>query len=194
MDVEAPPNRSEADREGATVVITHRLRPGQQPAYEKWLDAVGPACRTYPGHLDWHIIRPIPGLTETNTVVIRFDTVANLERWMNSDDRRRYIDQLRPLLAGDDTFFINSGLDFWFVPEGARATVPVRWKQFLITWSAIYPLVLVVSLLQAAGFRGLGLSPNPYLALLGSTALVVGLMIYVVMPRYTHLVRGWLFR
>jgi antibiotic biosynthesis monooxygenase (ABM) superfamily enzyme len=44
------------------------------------------------------------------------------------------------LVTGDD-FFVSSGLDFWFTPAGAKAKVPVRWKQFLVTWSEIYPLV-----------------------------------------------------
>ncbi len=185
---------SRAQGHGATAVITHRVREGQQDAYELWLDEIGPKCRAAPGHLDWHIIRPIAGLTHTNTVVLRFDTITNLERWMASADRRRLIEQVSPLLATEDEFFINSGLDFWFVPEGAHAKVPVRWKQFVITWSAIYPLVLGVSLVVSTLLLQVGLSLNGYLFTLIVTGLVVALMIYLVMPYYTHMVRSWLFK
>ncbi len=178
---------------GATAVITHRVRDGQQEGYDAWLNEIGPLCRSYPGHLDLHIIRPIPGLTATYTVIIRFDTREHLQGWMSSQDRKRLIEQVRPLLVQDDDFFIRSGLDFWFTPEGARAKVPVRWKQFLVTWSAIFPLVLVIPLVVAMGLRQLGVPQNHYLDLLLSTGSVVWVMVYLVMPHYTKLIQRWLF-
>ncbi|MGB5056869.1 MAG: hypothetical protein WBO24_20930 [Nitrospirales bacterium] len=186
------PSSSTSGR-GATAVITHRVRDGQQEGYDAWLNEIGPLCRSYPGHLDLQIIRPIPGLTATYTVIIRFDAREHLQKWMSSQDRKRLIEQVRPLLAQDDDFFIRSGLDFWFTPEGARAKVPVRWKQFLVTWSAIFPLVLVLPLVVALGLRQLGVPHNHYLDLLLSTGLVVWVMVYLVMPHYTKLIQRWLF-
>ncbi len=181
------------DDPGATVVITHRVRTGGHAGYERWLGEVKPVCTAYPGCLDWQIVRPVAGLTTTYTVIIRFDTQAHLEAWMHSADRRRLIEEVQPLLAKDDDFFIRSGLDFWFTPEGARAKVPVRWKQFLVTWSAIYPLVLVMPLLVAPVLRFMGLPEWRALTTLVATGTIVFLMTYVVMPRYTKLLRRWLF-
>ena len=45
--------------EGATVVITHRVREGQHERYEEWLNEIGPLCRLSPGHLHWQIIHPL---------------------------------------------------------------------------------------------------------------------------------------
>lgn len=182
-----------ATEPGATAVITHRVREGLQDRYERWLSDVGPVCRGYPGHLDLHIIHPIAALTATYTVIIRFDTVEHLHGWIYSQDRKRLIDKVRPLLAKEDDFFIRSGLDFWFIPEGARAKVPVRWKQFLITWSAIYPLVLGVPLVIIEASRRTGLPQNRYLITLLASGIIVFLMVYVIMPRYTRLVQRWLF-
>ncbi len=178
---------------GATAVITHRVRDGQQEGYDTWLNEIGPLCRSYPGHLDLQIIRPISGLTATYTVIIRFDTREHLQGWLSSQDRKRLIEHVRPLLAQDDDFFIRSGLDFWFMPEGARARVPGRWKQFLVTWSAIYPLVLVIPLVVASVLRQLGVPQDHFLDTLFITGAVVWLMVYLVMPRYTKLIHRWLF-
>jgi len=178
---------------GATVVITHRVRDGQQAGYDEWLKEIGPISRNAPGHLDWQIIRPVGGLTTTYTVVMQFETREHLESWMNSEERKRLIEKVRPFLANDDDFFIRSGLDFWFTPEGARAKVPVRWKQFLVTWSAIYPLVLFVPLLTAPLLGQLGIPHGRYIDTLAATGVIVALMVYVVMPRYTKLIRRWLF-
>lgn len=179
--------------QGATAVITHRVRDGQQGHYEGWLNEIGPLCRGSRGHLDWQIVRPIAGLTGTYTVIIRFDTREHLEEWMTSGERKRLIEKARPYLARDDDFFVRSGLDFWFTPEGAKARIPVRWKQFLVTWSAIYPLVLVVPLVVVPAAHLLGLPQNRYLETLFVTGSVVFFMVYVVMPRYTKLVQRWLF-
>lgn len=184
---------SETTQEGATVVITHRVREGKQADYDNWLNEISPLCRTYPGHLDCQIVRPIAGLTETYTVIIRFDTCPNLRKWLESSDRQRLIERVRPHLALDDAYTIHSGLDFWFMPAGTGGNVPVRWKQSLVTWSAIYPLVLGIPLLVGPLLRPLGWHENRYLTTLFGTAIVVLLMTYLVMPRYTKLVRHWLF-
>lgn len=187
-------SQSPAINDGATVVITHRVRSDRHAEYERWLDEIAPLCRASPGHLDWHIVRPIPGVTETYTVIVRFDTTEHLKVWMESSVRQRMIEKVQPIFVGADDFFVSSGLDFWFTPAGARARVPVRWKQYLITWSAIYPLALGVPLLVVPALRAFGVAAHPAITTLVVTAVVVCLMVYVVMPRYTRLARRWLFR
>ena len=112
---------------------------------------------------------------------------------MGSHDRHRLIEMVQPLLDADGDYTIRSGLDFWFTPPGAGVKVPLRWKQFLITWSAIYPLVLGVPLVVVPVLRRFGVPDNRFLTILLVTATVVFLMVYVVMPRYTRFVRQWLF-
>ncbi len=182
-----------SNSDGAAVVITHRIRGDRHAEYERWLEEIAPLCRAAPGHLDWHIVRPIPGITETYTVIIRFDTPEHLKRWMESDDRKQLIQKVRPLFVGSDDFFVSSGLDFWFAPAGAKAKVPVRWKQFLLTWSAIYPLALGVPFAITPALYLIGIPASLPISTLAITAVVVFLMVYVVMPRYTRLVQKWLF-
>jgi antibiotic biosynthesis monooxygenase (ABM) superfamily enzyme len=187
-------SQSPATTDGATVVITHRVRSDRHAEYERWLDEIAPLCRASPGHLDWHIVRPIPGVTETYTVIVRFDTTEHLKEWMESSARQRLIEKVQSIFVGADDFFVSSGLDFWFTPAGARARVPVRWKQYLITWSAIYPLALGVPVLVVPALRWIGTPVHSAITTLAVTAVVVFLMVYVVMPRYTRLARRWLFR
>jgi antibiotic biosynthesis monooxygenase (ABM) superfamily enzyme len=178
---------------GATVVISHRVRSDKHAEYEAWVDEISPLARSAPGHLDWHLVRPIAGATETYTVIIRFQTTEHVKNWMSSNERKRLIEKVQPLLVSKDDFYISSGLDFWFTPAGAEAKVPVRWKQYLLTWSAIYPLVLGVPRLVSPALGAIGFPPNVLLSTLAVTAVVVYLMVYVVMPRYTRLVQRWLF-
>ncbi|MBA6225002.1 antibiotic biosynthesis monooxygenase [Colwellia sp. MB02u-18] len=182
-----------SDIEGATVVITHRVREGKHADYESWSNEIAPLCKASKGNLDWHIVRPISGLTETYTIIIRFDTRAHLQDWMESPTRSRLIDKVQPLLVTGDDFFISSGLDFWFTPERAKAKVPVRWKQCIVTWSAIYPLVLGVPIVIAPVLQLLHFPDNHFITTLAVTGVIVFLMVYWIMPRYTRFIQRWLF-
>jgi antibiotic biosynthesis monooxygenase (ABM) superfamily enzyme len=186
-------NSSETDQ-SATVVISHHIRPGQEANYEKWLGEIVPLSKTYPGHMGVQIIRPVAGATTKYTAIVRFDSREHLLAWMASTDRKLLIEKAQPLLADDDKFSVLSGLDFWFTPEGAKVRLPTRWKQFLVTWSAIYPLAVGVPLALNPVMRQLGALDNYYTKTLIITGIVVVLMVYVIMPRYTKLLHQWLFR
>lgn len=113
------------ENQGASVVITHHILDNKQAEYEKWLDEIVPVAKNAQGFIDLQMVRPIPQLTFVYTVIIRFDTIDHLKRWIES----------------------------------------------------------------AAGFP-----VNHYLDALLSSGCVVLLMIYVVMPNYTRLIKNWLFR
>ena len=177
----------------ATVVITHHVKEQFKNNYEAWLKEIIPVSKSYAGHLGVSIVHPVPGATVTYTVIIRFDTRKNLLTWMESDDRKRLIEKVNPYLVEDDKFFVRSGLDFWFTPEEAKAKLPTKWKQFLVTWSAIFPLVLAMSALIDRLITNLSITLSHPFKVLSLTFLVVLMMVYVVMPRYTKLVHKWLF-
>jgi len=138
---------STGDTMGATVVITHRVRDGRQAEYEEWMNEIGPLCRSFAGNLDWQVIHPVPGFSSTYAVIIRFDTLVHLRAWTESRVRNQLIERVKPLLASGDDFFLRSGLDFWFAPMEAKTKLPARWRQSLVTWSVIYPLVLGVPMI-----------------------------------------------
>jgi len=177
----------------ATVVISHHVRDDAKLDYEAWLNQIIPVSKSYPGHLGVSIVHPVAGATVTYTVIIRFDTRKNLLTWMKSDDRKNLIKKVQHYLVEDDNFFVRSGLDFWFTPEEAKAKLPTKWKQLLMTWSAIFPLVLTMSAFVNWLANSISVTLGHELTVLITTFLVVLMMVYVVMPRYTKLVHKWLF-
>ena len=182
------------EKQGASVVITHQIIAGKHNEYENWLNEIGPVCKNAVGHLDWQIIRPIPTLTSTFTVIIRFDSTEHLKDWMNSLDRMRLIEKVQPLLDKGDNYFISSGLDFLFTPLKSTTKTPRRWKQYLVTWSAIYPLSLGIPLIILPLLRICGIPQYRYTDSLFITGTVVLLMVYLVMPQYTKLIKKWLYK
>ncbi|HEY0843688.1 antibiotic biosynthesis monooxygenase [Methylotenera sp.] len=177
----------------ATVVISHHVRDDAKLDYEAWLNEIIPVAKSYPGHLGVSIVHPVAGATVTYTVIIRFYTRKNLLTWMQSDARKKLIKKVQPYLVEDDKFFVRSGLDFWFTPQEAKAKLPTKWKQLLMTWSAIFPLVLTMSAFVNWLANSISVTLGHELTVLITTFLVVLMMVYVVMPRYTKLVHKWLF-
>ncbi len=181
------------NNQGATVVISHHIADNKLNQYEEWLNEIGPLCRSAIGFVDWQIIRPIPDLTFIYTVIIRFDTLTNLKNWMESTTRKMLIEKVKPILKTEDTYHINSGLDFLFAPKPAGSKPPAKWKQFLITWSAIYPLSMLIPLLIVPVLSQVKVNGNPLITSLLISGVIVFLMVYLVMPNYTKLIRKWLY-
>jgi uncharacterized protein len=172
-----------------TLVIEHCLLPGAAERYEAWLDEIVPVARTFAGHSGIDILRPGAGSTRY-TLVLRFERVDQLRAWLESPERAALIARIEPWLAAEESLHAGSGLDYLFAAASTRP--PKRYKQFLVTLSAIYPLTTLVPwavkpLLLAAPLLALGWVSN-----LVISSIIVYLMVYVVMPRYTRLISRWL--
>lgn len=187
--------------QGATAIISHRVKPEHHVHYQMWLEKVDTLSKPFAGFIDRHVITPIAGKTQTFTVILRFDTAEHLHTWLTSSERRQLIDEVKPYLLDDDNYHVQSGLEFLFQPLPTQnphlvnvspPPTPKLWKQFLLTWSAIFPLVTVIFWLYEQVVNALNVHPTPLIAKLIITGLVVFMMVYVVMPRYTKLVKKWL--
>ncbi len=183
------PNRND----GATLVITHRVLPGREREYEAWLEEIRPVSKSSLGHMDWQLVRPVPGVTSTYSAILRFDSRSNMDNWLSSDTRKQLIEKVRPLLVDNENLQVRSGLDFLFSDSGS-ARAPLRWKQFLATWAALYPLSLTLPMVLLPVLRKCGLPPFRPLDIFLLNGVTVALMVYWVMPRFTKLVHRWLFK
>jgi len=172
-------------------IITHIIKAGNEIRYEAWLTAILDAVSRSSGYLGREIFRPAHGSTKYTTIV-RFDTHGNLDAWAQSHMRRSYVDKVSDLLEEGDKHEIRTGIDFWFTPEGVKP--PKRWKQFLLTLSAVYPLTLILPAVLGPVFIGL---PSPLDDQLvkgfAIAASLTALLTFVIMPHYTRLVKRWLY-
>ncbi|GAB3990219.1 antibiotic biosynthesis monooxygenase [Spirosoma daeguense] len=175
-----------------TTIIIHRPYKNQIPAYENWLKEIVPAAQASPGHRGVNVIRP-HGNSDEYTIVLHFSSETNLRNWLDSDLRKQLINQVRPLLNTDEKIDIKTGLEFWFTPPKSNKTAP-SYKQFLITWSAIFPLSLLIPWLLSPISSAIPFLSVPFVKPLLTSLIIVGLMTFVIMPRYVRLVAKWLYR
>jgi antibiotic biosynthesis monooxygenase (ABM) superfamily enzyme len=83
------------------------------------------------------------------------------------------------------------GLETWFaLPERTGVAAPSRAKVWLLTWLAVFPVILAVRL----ALRPLDLDRWPMAAqAFVLSGLLVPLITFVVMPAVTRLFANWLY-
>ncbi|MFL9879962.1 antibiotic biosynthesis monooxygenase [Herbaspirillum rhizosphaerae] len=176
-----------------TIVIQHDIRTGSQSDYEQWLKRILPIAAEAPGHRGVNVIKP-PAGTNRYTVTIRFETLEYAEQWLASPARRDLIREAAPLMEQQEKVDTITGLEFWFTPPAGQPQKRAKpWKQFLLTLSVIYPLTLVLPWLLGPVFGAVPVLQHQLISKLIAAAIIVGLMTYVIMPRYTRLAQKWLF-
>jgi hypothetical protein len=174
-----------------TTVIRQHPRADAVERYERWLKEIIPVAQSFAGHQSVNVIRP-HGPSDAYTIVLHFDSEANLRRWLDSDVRGNLLAKIRPDLRAAEAIDIKAGIEFWFTPPPAGK--PARaYKQFLVTLSAIFPLSMIVPLVFQPVFTWSPLLGAPGMRHLIVAAAIVALMVWVIMPRYTRAVAKWLF-
>lgn len=173
-----------------TVVVTRRVKPGHEAAYERALAALQADHAALPGYLGAVTQRPAPGAPVDYTSVFRFDSVAHLRDFERSARRIAFLDEVLPHVEPDPAWRELTGLEFWFgPPAGAVVPQPVRWRMALVMVVIVYGLVLGVG--TVVGML-LGHWPG-WARLLVTIIIEVALMTWWLMPRVTRWLAPWLF-
>jgi antibiotic biosynthesis monooxygenase (ABM) superfamily enzyme len=179
--------------ESVTLVIKHWVRPNAIERYEKWLRVIAAKAAEYPGHQGVHFIRPPAGSTEYS-IIIRFASFADAERWTISTDRQHLLGEIADAFESEDQFHIHPGIEFWFTPPTPVQKRPSAWKQWIITTSVIWPLTMFVPILFKPLFTAVPLLNQWGISHGIIAATVVALVVFLIMPRYVRAVSGWLFK
>ncbi|MDP4529318.1 antibiotic biosynthesis monooxygenase [Alkalimonas delamerensis] len=184
---------SQQPQAGASILIHHQVDPSQHTSYESWLATIIEVAAGFAGHQGVTILKPTPG-QQHYEIAVRFASEADAKRWLDSDERQQLIGKVAPLLQLPENVQISSGIDHWFQPVHSPAPHPVRWKQWLITTLVICLLTMLIPPLLQVLFDAL-----PLLGLWGirhllTAGIIVGLVVYLVMPRLVPLLAGWLFK
>jgi hypothetical protein len=172
-----------------TVAVSRTIRPGAEAAFEEWLRGVCHVATRFAGHMGVSVLPPAHPQSRTYVLIFRFDTLEHLTAWNESAERSEWIERVRPLTTGEPHVQVTTGLEHWFPLPEAGLAPPARYKMALLTWVVLFPLILLFS---AAVAPYLAVLPPPLPTALTTAAMVI-LMTYVVMPRVTKLLRGWLF-
>src|SRR5215207_4440884 len=189
FDTGAPTGARPAGDEPVTVLYSRRIKPGREADFQAWAHGIVAASRQFPGHLGASVL-DAPGSREYH-ILFTFADRRSLRAWLDSEERRRWLARVGELIEADQGLQQLTGLETWFTLPGCNVATmkpPPRWKMWLVSLVALYPLVLAFHVLVVPRIAGL---PLPLRALAFPLVLLT-LMTFVVMPVVTRLLRRWL--
>ena len=172
------------------MVFTHRVAKDKVEAYLAWRRKVIDAQTHYPGYLATEFFKPHGTFQNEWVDIVRYGNVRDLDRWMESKERLALLKELDPIVESMHAHPV-TGLEGWFAlnrgPE-AMVRVPPPWKQTITVVFALYPTVMILSLLTGPLLKPLAF---PVQMLIGNI-LSCTLLSYLVMPFATRLLNFWL--
>jgi antibiotic biosynthesis monooxygenase (ABM) superfamily enzyme len=171
--------------------VSRMVPAGKVARFEPLLQEMITAARGFEGHLGVDVLRPDGG--GLYQIIFRYRNQADHDAWMASDQRRQLGARVDRLLDDGSTADVRSldGWEGWFVTPGyAPPAPPQRWKMAVVTFVALYPLLLaLITVLR----RVTGAWPLP-LAMLLTLGLTIPLMTWLIMPLLTVRLGPWLRR
>jgi uncharacterized protein len=175
--------------EPATAAFSRRVHVGQEAEYERLARATIAAAEKFPGQLAATMLHE-PGSPDY-TLVYSFADRRSLDTWLDSTERRGFMTEADAISDTHQNLQDVTGLETWFtLPRRETIKPPPRWKMWLVSLLALYPLVVVFQRWLAPQLK-----TWPLLARAAVFPLILlTLMTYLVMPQVTRLLRTWLYR
>lgn len=181
--------RTDAADPPVTVIRDIRVRPGAENRFEQLMGVLIAEATSQPGHLGATVLRPLGGVDGVDRsayrFIYKFDKRSNLLAWHASRTRAEFFAPIAELIRSDH-FEEYPGLETWF--DLPPHVAPPKWKTTLMSWAAIYVLVVALSYIMHTLEVKL---PIPIAALV-LTGIIVPLVAYVVGPFLGRVLRGWL--
>jgi uncharacterized protein len=171
-----------------TAVLTQRIRPDAEDEFRRVQARISTEMRRFEGFLRSDLLEPVPGVQDEFVIVFSFASKADLDRWLESDERQALLRDVAPLIEGDRTLNVVGGFAGWFPAVDGRR--PVRWKQAVAVLLALFPTTLTLGALQ----RWL-LPDVPWVpALFVSNVIGIAILTWLLMPLVTRWLGDWLRR
>jgi hypothetical protein len=179
-----------ASTDPVTAVFSRQVRPGREAEFEDWAHGVIGASTRWPGHLGASVLHE-PG-SPWYHVVYKFTDRDRFRAWAESEERSRWLGRVEPLTEDQDhQLQQTTGLETWFDLPGQDAAPrrpPPRWKMWLVSLVAVYPLVVLFQWVLAPRVEGWPLAAKAAVFPL----VLLTLMTFGVMPLVTRALRPWL--
>ena len=172
-----------------TLITSHLVAPELISAYEAENNALNDIASSYSGFLGCEVHHP-SDLNPEYTVIIRFDSRENMNRWLNSPERKSGLERLYQYTLGHQTKVIGTGFGQWFAVDRESSIAASPWKQAMVVLFALFPTVMFLNLSVGAFLehREVPFALNVFIGnLLGTIVLT-----WVMMPVAVRIMGWWI--
>jgi antibiotic biosynthesis monooxygenase (ABM) superfamily enzyme len=126
-----------------SAVISTRIKPGQEVAYRAWEQRIAAAQAQAPGFQGYRFEPPVPGVQDDWLAIVRFDTEANLQAWLDSPERHALLRDASAITEEFHTRIARTGFDQWFRVAAPGTAAPAAWKMNMLVLLMLYPVVML---------------------------------------------------
>jgi hypothetical protein len=126
-----------------SAVISTRVLPGKELEYRAWERKIAAAQSKAPGLQGYRFEPPVPGVQEDFVAILRFDSEANMQAWLDSPERKKLIEEAAPLTEEFHTRMARTGFEQWFRDESGAPSNASVWKMDMIVLLLLYPIVFL---------------------------------------------------
>jgi len=173
---------------GVTEVIITKVRPGCEEAYRAWETRAQQAQARFPGYLGSYV-QPPSSASQGWTTLMRFDTPANLEKWLNSPERAALLKESEALIDYAHVQHVPGSFPGWFPTDPRTGNGPPNWKAAMLVLLGLYPIVM----LEVRFLSPLLASLNSAFATFVGNSISVALTTWGTMPVFVAMFGWWLF-
>lgn len=175
--------------QGVTLVVTELVRPARVAEYEAWARELHGRLGRQPGFLGLHVLRGESGGTPEYVTLVRFTTPEALAAWRGSAAYRSALARLPEFTAGEVEYRESVGLEAWFDRPARTTAAPPFWKNVVLGFVGVYPLILLFTWLSRPLVQGWPW----WAAILPSAFLATVFLNWPVLPLLSRGLRGWLY-
>lgn len=167
----------------ASAIITESIPSERRDDYLRWVRGINRAAESFPGYRETNVFPPLEADGREWITIIHFQSRPELEAWLGSEVRAQWVERFHHEFGDFTLHQVQGGLSSWF----SQQRLP-GWKMGLSVVLALYPTVMLISLLIMPWLHRL---PPAASMLIGNLISVAALQ-WILMPRLNRRLAFWL--
>lgn len=171
-----------------TEVIFSKIKPGMEAPYRDWAARMQAEQAKYPGYKGT-FLQPadVPG--GFWTTIMRFDSTAHLEAWMNAPERQTMLREAEAFIEHEQLTRLATSFPGWVPIDPMTGKGPPNWKAAMLVLLGLFPIVMLEMRFLNLGQFGIHAS----LATFIGNSISVALTSFITMPIFVRWFGWWLF-
>ena len=129
-------------KHGVTMVVVTEIKPRREADYRAWAERIQKLQAKFPGYIG-SFVQP-PQQKETGwTAVLRFDSAANLDRWLKSKERAAILKEGEDMIQGFRLQRVDTSFPGWVPNDPSTGKAPNRWKTAALILLTLFPVIML---------------------------------------------------
>jgi uncharacterized protein len=127
---------------GITEVFVTQVSSDKEKAYREWSAKIHEMESEFPGFRGVYYQSPHQSQGKNWITLLQFDTIENLDRWLESKERHEVLKESENLITALESHRVISPYAGWFASIAKTNQLPAIWKQTMIVLLVLFPIVV----------------------------------------------------